>query len=84
MKDGSGAIKTHEPCQVGDQAALSESFNVPPELLSGADVAMNASIVKYDLAVYGLILCSVVSLNEIIRIINYASGVIQKMASCLL
>ena len=41
LKDGSCAIRGCEPCQVGNQAALSGLSGVPQGYLFGADVAVN-------------------------------------------
>ena len=41
LKDGSCAIRGCEPCQVGNQAALSGLSGVPQGRLSGAEVAVN-------------------------------------------
>ena len=40
MKDGSCAIRCHEPCQAGDRAALSGFSDVPQACLSGAETAV--------------------------------------------
>ena len=40
LKDGSCAIRCHEPCQAGDRAALSEFSDVPQACLSGAETAV--------------------------------------------
>ena len=42
LKSGSCAIRGCEPCQVGDQAALSGLSGVPRGCLLGADGAVNA------------------------------------------
>ena len=41
LKDGSCATRGCEPCQVGDQAALSGLSGVPQGCLSGAEGAVN-------------------------------------------
>ena len=41
LKNGSCAIRGCEPCQVGDQAALSSFSGVPQGCLFGADGAVN-------------------------------------------
>ena len=55
MKDGSGAIEGCEPCQVGDQAALSGFLDVPQGRLSGACGTVSVCRELFDLMVYGLI-----------------------------
>ena len=42
LKNGSCAMKNREPCQVGNQAALSGAFYVPQGCLFGAKCAVNA------------------------------------------
>ena len=59
MKDGSFAIVCREPCQVGNQAALSGLSDVPRGSLLGADRYEDHVEVKFDFKVYGLILQSV-------------------------
>ena len=41
LKNGSCAIGNCEPCQVGNQAALSSDSNVPQGCLFGAEVPVN-------------------------------------------
>ena len=55
LKDGSCAIGGCEPCQVGNQAALSGLSDVPQERLSGADVAVTVCKDTFDFWVYGSI-----------------------------
>ena len=55
MKDGSCAIGGCEPCQVGDQAALSGFLDVPQGRLSGACGTVSVCRELFDLMVYGLI-----------------------------
>ena len=55
LKGGSLAIEGCEPCQVGNQAALSGYLDVPRVRLSGAGAAVNACKGMLDLLVYGLI-----------------------------
>ena len=55
LKNWSCAIKNREPCQVGNQAALSGAFDVPQGSLFGARSAVNAWSDTVDLTVYDLI-----------------------------
>ena len=55
LKGGSLAIEGCEPCQVGNQAALSGYLDVPRVRLPGAGAAVNACKITFDLLVYGLI-----------------------------
>ena len=55
MKDGSCAIGAREPCQVGDQAALSGVVDVPQGCLSGVSEPYLRIYHLFDYAVYGLI-----------------------------
>ena len=55
LKDGSCAIKNREPCQVGNQAALSGAFDVPQGHLFGARGAVNACNGIVEFSVYDLI-----------------------------
>ena len=55
LKDGSCAIKNREPCQVGNQAALSGAFDVPQGHLSGARSAVHACNGIVEFSVYDLI-----------------------------
>ena len=55
MKNGSCAIEGCEPCQVGNQAALSGLFDVPQERLFRADVADTVCKGMFDVWVYGSI-----------------------------
>ena len=59
LKSGSCAIGRCEPCQVGNQAALSSKPDVPRGSLLGADRYEDHVEVKFDFKVYGLILQSV-------------------------
>ncbi len=56
LKNGSCAIVNREPCQVGNQAALSGAFGVPQGSLFGAGSAVNACNGIVDSSVYDLIL----------------------------
>ena len=55
LKDGSCAIGNREPCQVGNQAALSGAFDVPQGSLFGASVVVNAHKSNVEVGVYDLI-----------------------------
>ena len=55
LKDGSCAIGGCEPCQVGDQAALSGFPNVPRGCLSGVGGTVSVCRGLFDSLVYGLI-----------------------------
>ena len=55
LKNGSCAIEGREPCQVGNQAALSGLFDVPQGCLFGADVAVTVCKRTFDLRAYGSI-----------------------------
>ena len=55
LKDGSCAIGGCEPCQVGDQAALSGFPDVPRGCLSGVGGTVSVCRKAFDLMVYGLI-----------------------------
>jgi len=55
MKDGSCAIGAREPCQVGDQAALSGVTDVPQGCLSGVSETYFRMDRLFEFAVYGLI-----------------------------
>ena len=55
LKDWSCAIRNREPCQVGNQAALSGASDVPQGSLFGAKSAVNACNGIVDLTVYDLI-----------------------------
>ena len=55
MKNGSCAIESREPCQVGNQAALNGIFDVPRGCLFGAGGGVNAWKRIVDLEVYDLI-----------------------------
>ena len=57
LKNWSCAIKNREPCQVGNQAALSGDFDVPQGSLFGAEGAENAHKITVESEVYDLILC---------------------------
>ena len=54
LTDESCAIVGCEPCQVGDQAALSSCDDVPQECLSRADVRGMRMEGYFDLWVYDL------------------------------
>ena len=53
LKGGSRAIEYREPCQVGNQAALSGEFGVPWSSLPGAAAAFNACKVLFDFKAHG-------------------------------
>ena len=53
MKDGSCAMRGREPCQVGNQAALSGLSGVPRGSLFGADVTVTVCKGILDGGVYG-------------------------------
>ena len=55
LMNGSCAIGNCEPCQVGDQAALSGCDDVPRECLSRADVKGTRMEGHFDSWVYDLI-----------------------------
>ena len=55
LTDESCAIVGYEPCQVGDQAALSGCDDVPRECLSRADVKGTRMEGHFDSWVYDLI-----------------------------
>ena len=55
MKDGTCAIGAREPCQVGDQAALSGVADVPQGRLSGVFGPYFRMYHLFEFAVYGLI-----------------------------
>ena len=55
LKDGSCAIGGCEPCQVGDQAALSGFPDVPRGCLSGVGGTVSVCRGLFDSVVYGLI-----------------------------
>ena len=55
MKDGSCAMRGREPCQVGNQAALSGLPCVPQGCLSGAEGAVTVRKDIFDKRVYGSI-----------------------------
>ena len=55
LKNGSCAIESREPCQVGNQAALSGDFDVPQGSLFGAKALVNAHKSTVDYGVYDLI-----------------------------
>ena len=55
LKNGSCAIESREPCQVGNQAALSGEFDVPQGCLFGAEAAVNAHKSTVEDGVYDLI-----------------------------
>ena len=56
LKSGSCAIGSCEPCQVGNQAALSNKPDVPRGRLLGAERYGVRVGVTFDFKVYGLIL----------------------------
>ena len=53
MKNGSYATRGCEPCQVGNQAALSGLSCVPQGGLSGAEAAVTVCRCIFDGGVYG-------------------------------
>ena len=53
LKDGSRATRGREPCQVGNQAALSGLSGVPQGRLFGAEVAVTVCKGIFDGEVYG-------------------------------
>ena len=55
LKNGSCAMRGREPCQVGNQAALSGLSCVPRGCLSGAEKAVNACTSCFEVEVYGSI-----------------------------
>ena len=55
LKNWSCAIENREPCQVGNQAALSGNFDVPQGSLFGAKAVVNAHRSTVDHGVYDLI-----------------------------
>ena len=55
LKDGSCAIENREPCQVGNQAALSGAFDVPQGSLFGARNTVNVHKGAVEDGVYDLI-----------------------------
>ncbi len=55
LKNWSCAIESREPCQVGNQAALSGDFDVPQGSLFGAGAAVNAHKSTVENGVYDLI-----------------------------
>ena len=55
LKNGSCAIEYREPCQVGNQAALSGDFDVPQGSLFGAETTVNVHKSTVDDGVYDLI-----------------------------
>ena len=55
LKDWSCAIRNREPCQVGNQAALSGIFDVPQGSLFGAETVVNAHKRTVENGVYDLI-----------------------------
>ena len=55
LKNGSCAIRNREPCQVGNQAALSGASDVPQGSLFGAECAVNACNGIVEFSVYDLI-----------------------------
>ena len=57
LKNGSCAIGGCEPCQVGDQAALSSLSYVPQGSLFGAEAAVNVCKSLFEFEVYGSIRC---------------------------
>ena len=70
LKNGSCAMGNREPCQVGNQAALSGPSHVPQGRLFGAETAVNACNVIDDYRVYDLIgrpSCGGVSVCRIAR-----------------
>ena len=55
LKDGSCAIRGCEPCQVGNQAALSGLSGVPQGCLSGAGFTVTVHKSIFEFEVYGSI-----------------------------
>ena len=55
LKNGSCAIRGCEPCQVGNEAALSGLSGVPQGCLFGAEMAVNACTSFFEGEVYGSI-----------------------------
>ena len=55
LKNGSCAIRGCEPCQVGNEAALSGLSGVPQGCLFGAEMAVNACKSSFEREVYGSI-----------------------------
>ena len=53
LKNGSCAIRGCEPCQVGNEAALSGLSGVPQGCLFGAEIAVNACKDSIEREVYG-------------------------------
>ena len=70
MMDGSCAIRGCEPCQVGNQAALSGLSGVPRGSLSGADGTVN---VCKGISTEGCMVLSDVSKNLLARMRSNAS-----------
>ena len=79
LKNGSCAIEGCEPCQVGNQAALSGLLDVPQGCLFGAGGTKLAwiqhSILRCMVLFYSLFFIFLMK-GEV-----YASGTLQKMAS---
>ena len=73
LKSGSCAIAHREPCQVGDQAALSGIRSVPRGCLLRVKSLVFAEELVRFFGVWSYFL--------IFQEVAYASGVIQKMAS---
>ena len=83
MKNGSCAIDGCEPCQVGNQAALSSSVDAPRGCLFGAEWTKCVHDLLFDFWVSGRILrvilhCSVIWQER--GGVN-ASGAVQKIPS---
>ena len=53
LKNGSCATRGREPCQVGNQAALSGLSGVPRGSLFGVEVAVTVCRVIFEVRVYG-------------------------------
>ena len=89
LTDGSCAINGCEPCQVGNQAALSSMFDVPRGSLSRAGYAVNAYRRLHDFRVYDLIMRlngrgeanDLPSLHFLGGEVGNVSGTVQEMAS---
>ena len=77
LKDGSCAIRCHEPCQAWDRAALSEFSDVPQACLSGAETAVTRIFVLSIDAAWSDFVSQFAFLKRSGR---YVSGIVQKMA----
>ena len=83
MKNGSCAIDGCEPCQVGNQAALSSSVDAPRGCLFGAAWTKCVHDLLFDFWVYGRILRVILhcSRNLAERGGECASGIVQKVST---